>query len=68
MSGRLFSAKVLPEPMLAYCELPKEQTSENFETNYLNFLQINYFNGVVWKKYLLFRLNIILIRVFILEL
>ena len=42
MACRLFGAKPLPEPMLAYCQLDSwEQTSVKFESKYKTFIQEN---------------------------
>ena len=48
MACRLFGAKPLPEPMLAYCQYDSwEQMSVNSNQNYIIFIQENVFWIVV---------------------
>ena len=48
MACRLFGAKPLPEPMMAYCQLDSwEQISVKFERNSIILIQENAFENVV---------------------
>ena len=53
MACRLFGAKPLPEPMLAYCHLDSwEQISVKFESefNHIIFIQENAFENVICQN------------------
>ena len=50
MACRLSGAKPLPEPMLAYCQLNSwEHISENFDSNFIVFIEENAIENVVAK-------------------
>ena len=51
MACRLFGAKSLPKPMLAYRQLdPREQVSVKFESDFIIFMPENKYENIVCQN------------------